>query len=43
MPTVQLKTGETVQVRLDDLAQYLNDNSENIQVRRVERRGAVRK
>ena len=43
MPTVHLKTSETVQVRLEDLAPYLNDNRENIQVRRIERRGAVRK
>lgn len=34
MPTVYLKNGETVQVSLEDLEDYLYENQEHIQTRR---------
>jgi len=34
MPTVYLKSGETVQVSLENLEDYLYDNQEQIQPRR---------
>ena len=34
MPTVYLKGGETVQVSLEDLEDYLYDNAERIETRR---------
>lgn len=33
MPTVYLKNGETVQVSLENLEDYLYENQENIQIR----------
>lgn len=34
MPTVYLKGGETVQVRLEDLEDYLYNNSDRIETRK---------
>lgn len=42
MPTVHLKTGEVVEVRLEDLEDYLYENQDKILVRHVLRRGAMR-
>jgi hypothetical protein len=42
MPTVHLKTGEVVEVPLEEIANYLRENEDNILVRRVKRRGPVR-
>jgi predicted metallo-beta-lactamase superfamily hydrolase len=43
MPTAHLKTGEVVQVSLDNLEQFIEENRENIVVRHVKRRGKLRK
>lgn len=43
MPTALLKNGETVQVALEDLETFMQENAENIVVQHVKRRGKLRK
>ncbi|WP_375493771.1 hypothetical protein [uncultured Nostoc sp.] len=43
MPTALLKNGETVQVPLEDLEQFIQENEENIVVQHVKRRGKLRR
>ncbi|MBN3899755.1 MAG: hypothetical protein HWQ41_32150 [Nostoc sp. NOS(2021)] len=43
MPTALLKNGETVQVALEDLEQFIQENEENIVVQHVKRRGKLRR
>ncbi|MDZ7960427.1 MAG: hypothetical protein RMY34_21510 [Aulosira sp. DedQUE10] len=42
MPTILLKTGEIIEVPLEELEDYLSKNQDKIQVRRVQRRGPRR-
>lgn len=42
MPTVYLKTGEVVEVPIEELADYLHENQDKIQVRTIKRRGPVK-
>ncbi len=42
MPTVYLKTGEVVEVPIEELADYLHENRDKIQVRTIKRRGPVK-
>lgn len=42
MPSVLLKTGETIEVPLSELEDYLSKNQDKIQVLRVQRRGLRR-
>ena len=43
MPTALLKNGQTVQVPLEELKLFLQENEENIVVQHVKRRGKLRK
>lgn len=43
MPTALLKNGETVQVALEDLEQFMLENEDNIVIQHVKRRGKLRK
>lgn len=43
MPTALLKNGQTVQVALEDLEQFIADNKDDIVVQHVTRRGKLRK
>jgi len=42
MPCVHLKSGEIVEVPLEELESYLYENADNILIRQVERRGPQR-
>lgn len=42
MATVYLKGGKTVEVALEQLEEYLNVNSEQLETRNVQRRGQSR-
>jgi hypothetical protein len=42
MPTVHLKTGEVVEVSLEELENYLRVNQDKILVRHLKRRGLIR-
>jgi hypothetical protein len=42
MPTVHLKTGEVIQVPIEELEDYLLKNQDNIVIRQVLRRGERR-
>jgi hypothetical protein len=42
MPTVLLKTGEIIEVPLEELEDYLSKNQDKIQSQRVQRRGISR-
>jgi len=41
MPTVFLKNGDSVQVNIDELEDYLRTNKDQIELIRVKRRGPV--
>ncbi|MCC5636814.1 hypothetical protein LC593_13260 [Nostoc sp. CHAB 5844] len=43
MPTALLKNGETVQVALEDLEKFIQENAENIVIQHIKRRGKLRK
>ncbi|AFY43714.1 hypothetical protein [Nostoc sp. PCC 7107] len=43
MPTALLKNGATVQVAVEDLEKFMEENAENIVVQHVKRRGKLRK
>lgn len=43
MPTALLKNGETVQVSIEDLEQFIQENEDNIVVQHVKRRGKLRR
>jgi hypothetical protein len=42
MPTVHLKTGEVVEVSLEELANYFRENEDKILVCRIKRWGPMR-
>jgi hypothetical protein len=41
MPAVYLKTGETVEIPVEELADYLSQNRDNIQPQKLKRRGPM--
>jgi hypothetical protein len=43
MPTALLKNGETVQVPIEDLEQFIQENEDNIVIQHVKRRGKLRR
>ncbi len=43
MATVVLKTGETVQVSIEELEDYLRQNADKIQPQKLKRRGSLRR
>lgn len=43
MPTVYLKTGEVVEVHIEELENYLYENEDKIQLQKFKRRGLVRR
>lgn len=43
MPTVYLKTGEVVEVPIEELEDYLYENEDKIQLQKFKRRGPVRR
>ncbi len=43
MPTALLKNGETAQVPIKDLEQFIQENEGNIVVQHVKRRGKLRR
>lgn len=42
MPTICLKTGVVVEVPIEELGEYLHENRDKIQVRKLKRRGPIK-